>query len=162
MSQGSFRPKIWFLGQKVCSVAWGQTDTKVKTEDTLQGFRIFFKFSIDLSSRSGPTYIEDISGEAISEWNEDQNTMRAEFSVAAQCRTYLINTPCKTKTVTNSTNVFTPEPYISYNMFTFLPWNMSFVNLPGTGKCQWIFFSTCGIEADMQSWYLFSFKHEKK
>ena len=32
-----------------------QTDTKVKTEDTLSGFLIFFKFSFNLSSRSGPT-----------------------------------------------------------------------------------------------------------
>ena len=41
MSQGSFSPKIRFLGQKVCSVARGQTDTKVKTEDTLSGFQDF-------------------------------------------------------------------------------------------------------------------------
>jgi len=30
MSQGPFSPKIRFLGQKMCSVAWRQTDTKVK------------------------------------------------------------------------------------------------------------------------------------
>ena len=30
MSQGSFSPKIRFLGQKVCSVARRQTDRKVK------------------------------------------------------------------------------------------------------------------------------------
>ena len=42
MSQGSFSPKIRFLGQKVCSVARTQTDTKVKTEDTLSGFQDFF------------------------------------------------------------------------------------------------------------------------
>ena len=50
MSQGSFSPKIKFLGQKVCSVARGQTDrqtdTKVKTEDTLSGFQEFFLQSI--------------------------------------------------------------------------------------------------------------------
>ena len=50
---GSFSPKIRFLGQKVCSVARGQmdrqTDTKVKTEDTLSGFQyFFFKFSFNL------------------------------------------------------------------------------------------------------------------
>ena len=49
MSQGSFSPKIKFLGQKACSVAWGrtddrQTDTKVKTEDTLSGFQDFSNF----------------------------------------------------------------------------------------------------------------------
>ena len=42
MSQGSLDPKIWFLGQKVCSVARGrmdtQTHTKLNTEDTLSGF----------------------------------------------------------------------------------------------------------------------------
>ena len=47
MSQGSFSPKIRFLGQKVCSVArsWTdrQTDTKVKIEDTLSGFQDFFQ-----------------------------------------------------------------------------------------------------------------------
>ena len=46
MSQGSFNPKIRFLGQKVCSVAWLQTDrqthTKVTTEGTLSGFQEFF------------------------------------------------------------------------------------------------------------------------
>ena len=40
MSQGSFNPKIRFLGQKVCSVACDQTHThtKVNTEDTPQEF----------------------------------------------------------------------------------------------------------------------------
>ena len=46
MSQGSFDPKIRFIGQKVCSVARVQTDrqtyTKVNTEDTLSGFQAFF------------------------------------------------------------------------------------------------------------------------
>ena len=50
MSQGSLSPKIRFLGQKVCSVARVQRDTrtdrqthtKVKTEDTLSGFQEFF------------------------------------------------------------------------------------------------------------------------
>ena len=58
MSQGSFSPKIRFLGQKVCSVdrtqTDRQTDTKVNTEDTLSGFQDFSKFSFNLSSRSGP------------------------------------------------------------------------------------------------------------
>ena len=59
MSQGSLDPKIRFIGQKVCSVARVHTDThtdrqtdmKVNTEDTLQGFR---NFSFNLSSRIGP------------------------------------------------------------------------------------------------------------
>ena len=46
MSQGSFNPKIRFLGQKVCPVARGhtdrQTDTKVTTVGTLLGFQKFF------------------------------------------------------------------------------------------------------------------------
>ena len=42
MFQGSLNPKIWFLGQKVCPVARGQTDTKVTTEGTLSGFQEFF------------------------------------------------------------------------------------------------------------------------
>ena len=46
MSQGSLNPIIRFLDQKVCSVAWLQTDTqidmKVNTEDTLSGFQEFF------------------------------------------------------------------------------------------------------------------------
>ena len=47
MSQGSYNPKIRFLGQKVCPVARlrtdTQTDTKVNTvEDTLSGFQKFF------------------------------------------------------------------------------------------------------------------------
>ena len=41
MSQGTFILKIRFLGQKVCSVARSQTDTKAKTEDTLSGFQDF-------------------------------------------------------------------------------------------------------------------------
>ena len=43
MSQGSFSPKIWFLDQKVCSVARRQTGMKVKTEDILSGFHDFFQ-----------------------------------------------------------------------------------------------------------------------
>ena len=62
----SYVPRIFqsfrFVHQEVCSVARGQTDrqtdrhtyTKVKTEDTLSGFQDFFKFSFNLSSRSGP------------------------------------------------------------------------------------------------------------
>ena len=42
MSQGSFNQKIRFLGQKVCPVAHGHTDTKVNTEGTLSGFQDFF------------------------------------------------------------------------------------------------------------------------
>ena len=50
MSQGSFNPKIRFLGQKVCSVARlhthrhtdTQTHTKVTTVGTLSGFQEFF------------------------------------------------------------------------------------------------------------------------
>ena len=49
MSQGSFSPKIRFLGQKVCSVARTQTDrqtdTKVKTEDILSEVQEFSNFS---------------------------------------------------------------------------------------------------------------------
>ena len=48
MSQGSFSqasPKMRFLGQNVCFVARGrtdrQTDTNVKTGDTLSGFQDF-------------------------------------------------------------------------------------------------------------------------
>ena len=47
MSQGSLSPKIRFLGQKMCFVAWLRTDTqtdmKVTTEGTLSGFQDFFK-----------------------------------------------------------------------------------------------------------------------
>ena len=51
MSQGSLDPKIWFLGQKVCSVARIQTDTQTdwhtdrhesEYRDTLSGFQGFF------------------------------------------------------------------------------------------------------------------------
>ena len=35
-------PMNIFLGQKMCSVAPVQTDTKVNTEDTLSGFQEFF------------------------------------------------------------------------------------------------------------------------
>ena len=50
MYQGSFNPKIKFLGQKVCYVARvqtdrrtdTQTDTKLATVGTLSGFREFF------------------------------------------------------------------------------------------------------------------------
>ena len=55
MSQGSFSPKIRFLGQKVCSVARTQTD-RHESEYRGHPFRVsgFFKFSLNLSSRSGP------------------------------------------------------------------------------------------------------------
>ena len=59
MSQGSFNPKIRFLGQKVCSVARLQThiQTDRHTRKWLlrapfQGFR---SFAFNLSSRIGPT-----------------------------------------------------------------------------------------------------------
>ena len=46
ISQGSLKPKIRFLGQKVCSVAYRQTGTqthtKVNIEVTLSGFQDFF------------------------------------------------------------------------------------------------------------------------
>ena len=46
MSQGSFNPKIRFLGQKMCPVARPQTDTqthtKVTTVGNLSGFQDFF------------------------------------------------------------------------------------------------------------------------
>ena len=47
MSQGSFYPKIRFLGQKVCPVACLQTHThtqtdRVTTVGTLSGFQDFF------------------------------------------------------------------------------------------------------------------------
>ena len=55
MSQGSFSPKIRFLGQKVCSLARTQTDRR-ESENRGHPFRVsgFFKFSFNLSSRSGP------------------------------------------------------------------------------------------------------------
>ena len=62
MSQGSFNPNIRFLGQKVCSVARAQTDRqtrKWKQRTPFQGFRFFFKFSFNLSSRSGPIISEN-------------------------------------------------------------------------------------------------------
>ena len=40
MSQGSFNPKIRFLGQKVCSVARTQTDRKVKLVLKIPFFKI--------------------------------------------------------------------------------------------------------------------------
>ena len=40
MSQGSLNPKIRFLGQNMCSVAWLHTHTQTHTKVT--GFRIFF------------------------------------------------------------------------------------------------------------------------
>ena len=64
MSQGSFSPKIRSLGQKVWSVARGQTDGHTVRHESenrghpFQGFRIYFfifKFTFSLSSRSGPT-----------------------------------------------------------------------------------------------------------
>ena len=51
-------PKIRFLGQKVCSVARGQTD-RHESENRRHPFRVsgfFFKFSFNLSSRSGPIF----------------------------------------------------------------------------------------------------------
>ena len=49
MSQGSFSPKIRFLGQKVCFVARVQThtltvktDTKMKIQDTFSRFQKYF------------------------------------------------------------------------------------------------------------------------
>ena len=42
MSQGSFNPKIRFLGQKVCSVARLHTDTHKSDMGTLSGFQEFF------------------------------------------------------------------------------------------------------------------------
>ena len=49
MSQGSFNPKIRFLGQKMCPVARSRTDGQthrqtdgVTTEGTLSGFQDFF------------------------------------------------------------------------------------------------------------------------
>ena len=42
MSQGSFNPKIRFLGQKVCPVARVQTDGPKSTEGILSGFQDFF------------------------------------------------------------------------------------------------------------------------
>ena len=39
MSQGSFNPKIIFLGQKVCSVPQLNTDTHATTVGTLSGFQ---------------------------------------------------------------------------------------------------------------------------
>ena len=51
MSQGSFNPKIRFLGQKVCSITRGHTNTQT---GTLSGFK---DFSFSLPSRIGPKYI---------------------------------------------------------------------------------------------------------
>ena len=58
MSQGSFSPKIRFLGQKVCSVARARTDGQTdrhESENRGHPFRVsgyfFFKFSFNLSSR---------------------------------------------------------------------------------------------------------------
>ena len=46
MSEGSLNQKIRFPGQKLCSLACGQThgqtDMKVNTEDTLSGLKDFF------------------------------------------------------------------------------------------------------------------------
>ena len=61
MSQGSFNPKIRFLGQKMWPVARTQTDRHTHTDShtewllraPFQGFRIF---SFNLSSRIGPIY----------------------------------------------------------------------------------------------------------
>ena len=56
MSQGTFNPKIRFLGQKMCPVAkYGHTDTHIQTDrittvSTFRGFRIVF---FNLSSRIG-------------------------------------------------------------------------------------------------------------
>ena len=55
-SQGSSSPKMRFLGQKVCSVAHRQTDMKVKTEDTHQGF-LNFSFKPIIKEQSNYTLI---------------------------------------------------------------------------------------------------------
>ena len=65
MCQGSFNPKIRFLGQKVCSVSRvqtdTQTDTKVNTEDTLSGFHEFFlqPFIKDRSNNISISFFHD-------------------------------------------------------------------------------------------------------
>ena len=62
VSQGSFSPKIKFLGQKVCSVARGQTDRqtdmKVKTENILSGFQNFFKHFPSTYHQGAVQYIQ--------------------------------------------------------------------------------------------------------
>ena len=72
MSQGSFSPKIRFLGQKVCSVARrqtdSQTDTKVNTEDTLSEFQDFSNFSSIY--HQGAVQYENVSSAALTYlWN---------------------------------------------------------------------------------------------
>ena len=65
MSQGSFDPKIRFIGQKVCSVARVQTDRQTDTHTDTQTrkwiqrtpFQDFRIYSFNLSSRIGPIII---------------------------------------------------------------------------------------------------------
>ena len=54
MSQGSLNPKIRFLGQKVCPVARGQTDTHESDYCGHCGHPFRRSFSFNLSSRIGP------------------------------------------------------------------------------------------------------------
>ena len=54
MSQGSFSPKNRFLGQKVCSVARRQTDTKVKMVLKITFFKISEKKCVSFSCPKDP------------------------------------------------------------------------------------------------------------
>ena len=59
MSQGSFNPKIRFLGQKVWPVGRSRTHRQtdeVTTEDTLSGFQDFFLQPI-IKDRSNKAYL---------------------------------------------------------------------------------------------------------
>ena len=56
----TFNPKIRFLGQKVCSVAPGQTDTHTRKWIQRKPFQGFRNFSFNLSSRIGPIKERDI------------------------------------------------------------------------------------------------------
>ena len=65
MSQRSLYQKMSFLGRKVCSV--NQTDTKLKTEDTLSGFQEFVlqpiindRSNINVIRSSQPKYSEKV------------------------------------------------------------------------------------------------------
>ena len=53
MSQGSFNPKIRFLGQKVCPVARGRTDIQTRKWLLWALFQGFRTFPSNLSSRIG-------------------------------------------------------------------------------------------------------------